>query len=491
MVWYEILLLALYLLIMLLLFTYSLGQLHLTFTYLKAVKNKPVRVQALANYPVVTVQLPVYNEKYVVERLLDAVCALDYPAGKLEIQVLDDSTDDSVALIAQKVKQYQAKGLVINHLRRPKRTGFKAGALAYGLQRAKGEFIAIFDADFVPPSSFLQKTIPQFTGPDIGVVQTRWGHINKDYSLFTKMQAFALNAHFTVEQTGRNSVNSFINFNGTAGVWRKACIVDAGGWSADTLTEDLDLSYRAQLNGWKFVYLEEVETPAELPVLMPAIKSQQYRWNKGAAETAVKNLSKVLAAPLPLTTKLHAGFHLLNSSIFVLLLVGGIISLPVLYIKYLNPQIDVFFNLAAVFLVGFLSIGFFFWVSSKKAPYTRSGASFVPSFFTFMTISMGLSYHNALAVIEGWFGRKTPFIRTPKFNASARKATLAGNRYIAYKLEVNTIIELLLGLYFIGGVVLGILVEDWGLILFHLMLAVGLLTVSYQSYKGTRYAGAA
>lgn len=488
MVWYETLVIAVYLTIMLLLFTYSLGQLHLTFTYLKVLKNKGNKPELSQKLPTVTVQLPIYNEAYVVERLIDAVCAIDYPLDKLEIQVLDDSDDDSVRDIQHKVKQYVKKGIDIQYVRRPDRIGFKAGALAYGLTLAKGEYLAIFDADFVPNPSFLKQTIPYFNKENIGVVQTRWGHINKDYSLFTKMQAFALNAHFTVEQTGRNSVNSFINFNGTAGVWRKQCIIDAGGWSADTLTEDLDLSYRAQLKGWEFTYLEGVETPAELPVLMPAIKSQQYRWNKGAAETAVKNLGKVFSANIPFKTKVHAGFHLLNSSIFVFLLIGGIISLPVLYIKYLHPQIDFYFDLAAVFLFGFMSIGYFFWVSSKKAPYTQSKAKFIPSFFTFMTISMGLSYHNALAVIEGWIGRKTPFIRTPKFNSSKNSATLQGNKYLKYSLDFNTIIELLLGLYFIAGVALGIWVEDWGLILFHLMLAIGLLTVSYQTIKGTRYA---
>ncbi len=299
MAWYEIFILGLYLLVMLMLFIYSMGQLHLTFAYLKARKTIDETTPAIENYPFVTVQLPIYNEEYVIERLIDSICKLNYPAGKLEIQVLDDSTDESVKLIAKKIKAYQQQGINIKHLQRPSRIDFKAGALAYGLNQAKGEFIAIFDADFMPPPDFLLKTIPYFNTSKVGVVQTRWGHINKEYSLFTKVQAFALNAHFSVEQTGRNYSHSFINFNGTAGVWRKECIKNAGGWSAETLTEDLDLSYRAQLKGWEFKYLEDVESPAELPVLMPAIKSQQYRWNKGAAETAVKNLVKVLSSSLP------------------------------------------------------------------------------------------------------------------------------------------------------------------------------------------------
>lgn len=488
MAWYEYIVVGIYMLTMLLLFLYSIGQLHLTILYLKARKKKPTTQPILSEYPIVTVQLPVYNEKYVVERLIDAVCKLEYPKDKLEIQVLDDSTDETVEIIAQCIARHKQNGFQIEHVRRAKRTGFKAGALAYGLEKAEGEYIAIFDADFVPSTDFLLKTIPHFSNEKVGLVQTRWGHLNRNYSLFTKIQAFALNAHFSVEQTGRNYSNSFINFNGTAGVWRKTCIKDAGGWSADTLTEDLDLSYRAQMNGWHFKYLEEVETPAELPVLMPAIKSQQYRWNKGAAETAAKNLMKVWKGPFPFKTKLHATTHLLNSSIFVLLLLGGLFSLPVLYIKHLHPEINFFFHIASSLLVGFLSIGFFFWVASKKAPYTHAKERFIPSFFTFMTVSMGLSFHNAIAVLEGLFGKKTPFIRTPKFNSTDKKAELKGNNYLKTKVDINTIIEVFLGIYFVAGVVLGIAINDVGLLLFHLMLAIGLLTVSYQSFKGARYA---
>ncbi len=488
MAWYEIFVIVLYLVIMFLLFIYSMGQLHLTFAYLKAHKKKGSKAPIMDKYPLVTVQLPIYNEEYVIERLIDSICQLDYPSGKLEIQVLDDSTDDSVELVAKKIAEKQNLGINIKHIQRPNRTGFKAGALAYGLKEATGDFIAIFDADFLPNKDFLLKTIPHFYNANIGVVQTRWGHINKEYSLFTRIQAFALNAHFSVEQVGRNYSKSFINFNGTAGVWRKSCIVDAGGWSAETLTEDLDLSYRAQLKGWEFKFLEDVESPAELPVIMPAIKSQQYRWNKGAAETAVKNLRKVYKSNFPLKTKLHATFHLLNSSIFVLLLLGGIISIPVLYIKYLHPEINFYFHLASILLIGFMSIGFFFWVAAKKAPYTKTKAKFLPSFFAFMTISMGLSFHNAIAVLEGLFGKKTPFIRTPKFNATNNNALIKGNRYITKKVDLNTLIELALGIYFLGGIALGIYVNDIGLLVFHTMLAIGLLTVSYQSIKGARYA---
>jgi len=481
--WYEYLVLIIYLLSLGYLFTYSLGQLHLALKYLRAKKTKPLPAPVITTFPKVTIQLPVYNEKYVIERLIDAVCKIDYPLDCLEIQVLDDSEDETVDLANEKIIYYQSIGIDIIHIQRPERENYKAGALAYGMEIAKGEFLAIFDADFTPTPDFLRKTIPYFTNTEIGMVQTRWGHINRNYSFFTKMQAFGLDAHFSVEQTGRNSVHSFINFNGTGGVWRKSCIKDAGGWSADTLTEDLDLSYRAQINGWKFKYLESVESPAELPILMPAIKSQQYRWNKGAAETSRKLLLRVYRQNLPFTTKLHATFHLLNSSVFLFLLIVGILSLPLMLIKFNHPQLEIVFMVANLFLIGFFSIGFYFWVASKRAPFTSIKEGFIKTFLSFMTISMGLSLYNSMAVLEGFIGHKTPFVRTPKFSATNKDSGAKNNSYINYKLELATIIELLLGVYFLAAIVLGFYLNDFGLVIFHAMLAVGFITISYQSLR--------
>ncbi|MGB3468155.1 MAG: cellulose synthase family protein, partial [Cyclobacteriaceae bacterium] len=347
---------------------FSLGQFHLTWHYLKHREKEldDTTDNSSDEKPFVTVQLPVYNELYVIERLIEAIAKFDYPADKFEIQVLDDSTDETVEKIAKKVAEVRDRGINITQVRRTKRTGFKAGALKYGTTLAKGEFIAIFDADFIPEKDFLQKTIPYFANEKTGMVQTRWGHLNKDYSLITQMQAFGLDAHFTVEQSGRNIADSFMNFNGTAGVWRKQCIEEAGGWQSDTLTEDLDLSYRAQLKGWKFKYLEDVISPAELPILMPAVKSQQYRWNKGAAETARKNIVNVLAAKISFRKKLHAFFHLLNSSVFVFLLIAATLSIPMLYIKEANPSMGLVFDLGSIFIIGFLAIAAFYWASSKK-----------------------------------------------------------------------------------------------------------------------------
>lgn len=479
-----------YSLFLLIIFLFSLGQLHLTWHYIKATKAaKKDMKTAPATLPMVTVQLPLYNEKYVSDRLIDAVCILDYPAEKLEIQVLDDSTDETVEQVAEKIDYWRGKGVNIQHLRRIGRQGFKAGALAFGLQQARGEFLAIFDADFIPRPDFIKKTIQGFDD-DTGLVQTRWGHLNQNYSLLTKLQAFGLNAHFSVEQTGRSHAGSFINFNGTAGVWRRQCIEEAGGWSADTLTEDLDLSYRAQLKGWKFKYLEEYISPAELPVIMPAIKSQQYRWNKGAAETARKNLGNVFRSNMSMTGKIHALFHLLNSSVFVCLLFAAVLSVPALWIKTSNPELAPLFHLGIIFLIGFLSIVVFYWVAVRSTYVGEDSARYFFRIFpVFMLVSMGLSLHNGMAVIEGLLGIKTPFIRTPKFNILKKNDRWQENVYIFQKLTWTTIIEGILALYFLAAMIAGIVWNDYGLIVFHAMLAIGFSIVFIYSIKPVKYAG--
>jgi len=472
-----------YSLSLLYIFLFSLGQLHLTWIYIQSQKKKKLIPAALRSFPLVTVQLPIFNEKYVVERLLDAVSKFNYPKDCLEIQVLDDSTDETTNIIKRKISELQADGLNINLVHRADRRGYKAGALAHGLNLAKGEFIAIFDADFIPDPDFLIQTIPHFSDSNVGVVQTRWGHINKNYSILTRLQAFGLDAHFSIEQTARKAAGSFINFNGTCGVWRKQCIEDAGGWSADTLTEDLDLSYRAQLKGWEFKYREEIGTPGELPVIMPAIKSQQYRWNKGAAETARKNFGSVWRSALPFTNKVHAFFHLFNSSVFVFLLVASLLSIPMLFIKQQHPEVAWLFHLGIVFLIGFFSITFFYWIATKRFYKDSPGKTFLSLYPRFLIVSMGLSFHNGLAVLEGLIGRKTPFVRTPKFNVTDNKESWLGNSYIRSRLTGGAIMEGLLCLYFIFGIVAGVWLRDGGLIFFHLMLVLGFGSVFYFSIK--------
>ncbi len=477
-----------FLLAILFIFAYSMSQVGLVWAYFKEESKDAVdRVSPPVctrpylpdhDLPMVTVQLPVYNERYVIERLIESVLAFNYPKELLEIQLLDDSTDDTVTIIARKVDEYKAKGFDIKHIRRAERTGFKAGALAHGLTVALGEFIAIFDADFVPEAEFLKEAIPYFSDPKVGVVQSRWGHLNEDYSLITRMQAFGLDAHFTIEQVGRNVGGHFINFNGTAGVWRKGTITDAGGWSADTLTEDLDLSYRAQQRGWQFVYLEGLVSPAELPVTMPAVKSQQYRWTKGAAECARKNLGNVWRAPnLTLSTKLYATFHLLNSSIFVATLATALLSVPMLALR-LGWGWLTFFQLSLIIM------GVFYWAAFRRRGGTLR--EFAVIFPTFLTIMLGLSLHNAVAVIEGYLGRKTPFIRTPKFNVNRRGDSWQANTYLARKIPPLTWVEWGLVLYFLGGIVLGMVTHNYSALAFHTVLVLGFGFIAYWSVRHSR-----
>ncbi len=485
-----ILLLCVYGLCLAFLFCYSMVQLHLTILYWRSKRHidyKPVP-QAPAVWPKVTVQLPLFNERYVVERLLKAITALDYPREKLQIQILDDSTDDTSAIIRQKLQELSAEGFAIDHLQRPERTGYKAGALQYGLAKATGAYIAIFDADFVPAPDFLKRTIPAFTDASTGVVQTHWAHLNKTYSLLTRLQAFGLDAHFTVEQVGRSKGGHFINFNGTAGVWRKQCILDAGGWQADTLTEDLDLSYRAQLLGWQFVYLEAVEAPAELPAAMGALKSQQYRWTKGAAETARKHLATVLQSDKPLLTKLHATFHLLNSSVFICILLSAILSLPILFLKQAYAGSDPFFSVGSFLVLSLLGLIAFYWTAlyQQHRSFWKTTAYFIPTFLLFLTVSMGLALHNSLAVIAGYTGKKTPFVRTPKHNLITAADSWRKGSYFMESLNLLTLLEGLLMLYFVAGIAAGVWFQDFVLFPFHFMLASGYGIVFFYSVIHSR-----
>ncbi|WBA42735.1 cellulose synthase family protein [Hymenobacter canadensis] len=476
MLFLEITLLVVYGLCLLFVLGFSLTQFQLTRlarrAYRQGLAPEP---PAPAVWPRVTVQLPLYNEVFVAERLLDACAALDYPTDRLHIQVLDDSTDETVALVAARVAYHQARGLHIEQVRRPDRQGYKAGALAYGLTHSEAELVAIFDADFVPQPDFLRRTVPYFQHePRLGVVQTRWGHLNEEYSLLTELQAFGLNAHFHVEQLGRNAGGHFINFNGTGGVWRRSCIEDAGGWHADTLTEDLDLSYRAQLRGWRFHYLPHVVAPAELPATLDALKSQQFRWTKGAAETARKHLRNVLRSGQPLSTKLHATFHLLNSSVFVAILVMALVSVPLVFVRADLPELKPVLRVASVFLLAFVPLVYYYYTAWRLDKPTAPRWRFAADFLLFLSVSMGLTLHNARAVLLGYQGRQSAFIRTPKLGLVKRTGGWRGRRYrTGDLLDGLTFTEGLLTLYFAFGVGAGLYLGDWGLLPFHLMLTVG------------------
>ena len=475
---------GLYFLGMVFIFLYSLAQGHLLFHFFKFKKDpNQAPPQAPNPWPKVTVQLPIYNERYVVERLIDAVANFNYPHELLQIQILDDSTDETGALIQAKVLAYP--NLNFDYLHRTDRTGFKAGALKEALPSAQGEFIAIFDADFVPNPDFLIKALPYFSSPQVGMVQSRWTHLNQNYSILTELQAFALDAHFLIEQQGRNQQGAFINFNGTAGIWRKSCILDAGNWQDDTLTEDLDLSYRAQRKGWKFVYRPEIESPAELPPILSAIKSQQFRWTKGGAECAVKHAGKVFQEDHPWRIKFHAFAHLFNSTIFIAVLLTSLTSIVLWWgIKanlipselFLATGFSMvgFVLVAGVYLVSYLTAQAFSWSRLAEAIWK------LPLFFA---VSMGFALHNSQAVWEGLTGKKSPFIRTPKFNLESGSASLNANVYRLRSLPMSTWLEGGMGLLFGGMVVLGIVYGTYLFLPFHGLLALGYSLVFISSLR--------
>lgn len=469
---------------------YCLLEFHLLYHYKKHQFKNKQQVNTLmdaetTDFPFVTIQLPIYNEIYVVERLIDCVANFDYPKNRFEIHILDDSNDETVELVQKKVKEYQDRGFSIAQITRVQRTGYKAGALRDGTPQAKGEFIAIFDADFLPKKDFLKKTIPHFKDNRVGVVQTRWGHINEDYSLLTRLQALQLNVHFTVEQQGREAGNYLLQFNGTAGVWRKAAIESAGGWEADTLTEDLDLSIRAQLKGWRIVYLENIDSPAELPADMNGLKSQQFRWMKGGAETAKKMLPTVWYSNLSLGQKIHATGHLLSSTIFLFVFIAGVFSVPLIFLIKFIPIDTTWF---AYFLTGLFSIITIHYVSNvessiRSESYAKKLFKFIILFPVFLSLSMGLSLHNSVAVIQGYLGKTSPFVRTPKFNIQNLADSLSKKKYRTYRLSWTTLVEGMLAIYFLLAIVMGLQFHNTDFILFHTMLFVGYGTIFLYSLR--------
>lgn len=480
-------LLGLYIIALIYIMFFCLMQFHLLYYYKMNAKEKSDvnNVQVTSDLPFVTIQLPIYNEMYVVDRLIDNIVNFEYPIDRYEIQVLDDSTDETVGITKLKVEEYKNKGYNIEHIRRSNRQGYKAGALKDATVYAKGEFIAIFDADFLPEPDFLLRTIPHFKDEKVGVVQTRWEHINEDYSLITRLQAFQLNVHFTIEQMGRYAADLLLQFNGTAGVWRRECIIDAGGWEADTLTEDLDLSYRAQFKGWQIVFLEDITSPAELPVEMNGLKSQQHRWMKGGAETAAKLLPSVWKSDISFIKKVHATAHLLSSSIFLFVFFIGVSSVPLLFLlQDLNVNLDYL----GVFLVSLLTIIIVYYNANVRKAWTegptiRTLFKFVFLFPIFLALSMGLSFHNSIAVIQGWRGKKTAFVRTPKFNIKSLSDTFRKDNYVFKAISTITFFEGFFALYFILAIIGAVVVGDLSFVLFHAMLALGYSTIFFYSVK--------
>jgi len=435
----------------------------------------------MENYPEVTIQIPLYNEQYVITRLIDSVIRMDYPKDKLEIQILDDSTDETTEIITEHIQKYLDAGFDIKHIHRTNREGFKAGALKIGLETARGEFVAVFDADFIPRKKFLKRTIPYFYKEEkLGLVQTRWEHLNREYSLMTKTQAIALDGHFVIEQAVRNRAGFFINFNGTGGVWRKECIFDAGNWEADTLTEDLDLSYRAQMKGWRFKYLVNFTSPAELPSDIGALKSQQFRWTKGAIETAKKVYPKVLRSDMPLKLKIQSFIHLYSNLAYPFILIAALLNLPVMLIK-LTGMYDTVFKFMSLFIFAFIS-SFIFYLYSQKDVYPDWQKRII-YFPVFLAGSMGFSVNNTKAVFEGLLDKKSEFVRTPKYHIRDKKDSWEGKKYVNKKLHFTTYIEAFLAVYCFVGVVIAIATAQVAALPFQLMFCGGFSIISYLSIR--------
>ena len=441
----EEMLLAAYFVCMALLGVYGLHRLCLVVLYLRRREDKAAFSPAGGLLPPLTVQIPLYNEIYVAGRVIDAACALDYPRERLEIQILDDSTDETADLCRRKVAEYSALGYSIRHLRRDSRAGFKAGALEEGLKVATGEFIAIFDADFLPPPDFARKILPCFADPGVGMVQARWGHLNRGYSALTRVQSIFLDGHFVIEQAARCRSGRFFNFNGTAGIWRRRCIESSGGWQHDTLTEDLDLSYRAQMAGWRFLFLPDVMAPAELPVEMNAFKSQQHRWAKGSIQTGLKLLPSILKSPLPARIKTEAVFHLTSNVAYLLMVAVSLLYFPVMQIRERMEWHQLMTLDLPILLFGSGSVLAFYLLSQKEVR-SRWGATLwdLPCL---MSVGMGLCVNNSMAVLEALWGRRTEFVRTPKVSVVGKAAPArAGYRG---RLSPLVLVELAAALYFV------------------------------------------
>ncbi|MBL7686237.1 MAG: glycosyltransferase family 2 protein [Deltaproteobacteria bacterium] len=444
-----IIFIAIYFLILAILAVFGMHRYYIAYLYYRHKNTRytnPPAFEEIKDLPFVTIQLPIYNEKYVLPRLVKAVCGIEYPKDKLEIQVLDDSTDETTESARNIVKAYASKGYPIVFIHRTNREGYKAGALHEGLQVAKGELVAIFDADFVPNSDFLKRLVPHFvSSPKVGMVQARWGHINPDYSLLTKAQSIFLDGHFVIEHTGRHRSGRFFNFNGTAGIWRKACIEDAGGWQHDTLTEDLDLSYRAQMKGWQFIFDPDLVVPAELPVEANAFKAQQHRWSKGSIQTAKKLVPKIIFAKIPWKAKVEALFHLTNNFAYLLMIVLSLLMPFSIYFRYQLGWMHSFYIDLPLFFSATFSVTFFYTCAQREAyPDWKARLKYIP--FN-LALGIGLSVNNAKAVLEAIFNHQTEFKRTPKY-AIEKKTDQWKNKKYTNSFNWITFVELFLGVYF-------------------------------------------
>jgi len=481
----ETLILASYFFVLIILAFYGWHRYYLVYMYMRNRDKQPKAGAQLSPLPVVTIQLPLYNEMYVADRLVASVCEIDYPRELLEIQVLDDSTDETRGIAEATVRRFASQGFDIKYYHRTDRTGYKAGALEAGLKHARGEFVAIFDADFLPGADFLLRLMPHFADPKVGMVQARWGHINQDYSLLTKIQSILLDGHFVLEHGGRNRAGCFFNFNGTAGVWRRAVIEDAGGWQHDTLTEDLDLSYRAQLRGWKFIFVPDVVAPAEVPVEMNAFKSQQHRWAKGSIQTCRKLLPQILAADVPFGVKAEAFFHLTANFNYPLMVILSILMFPSMVIRYNMGWYEMMLIDVPLFFAATFSVCNFYMVCQREIHSDwKTRIKYLPFL---MSIGIGLCINNTKAVFEALLNKQSEFARTPKYRIEDGTDEWVGKKY-RQSVAVQPLIELALGLYFTATVFYALANGIYGTVPFLVLFQIGFLYTGLLSVV-QQYAG--
>src|SRR5215813_3685720 len=454
----QIATLVAYYLVLVLLAVYGVHRALMVVLYYRHRDDHPRHQGALRPLPRVTVQLPLFNEVYVAQRLIEAVAAIDYPRDLLEIQVLDDSTDETRDVASRAVQRCRDQGYHATYIHRDDRSGFKAGALQAGLAAATGEFLLIFDADFVPQPAILRESLPHFADPQVGMVQARWEHLNRDYSLLTKIQSIFLDGHFVIEHTARNRSGRFFNFNGTAGVWRRACLEQAGGWQSDTLTEDLDVSYRAQLAGWRFVYLRDLVVPAELPVDMDGFKSQQHRWTKGSIQTGKKLLPAILRSRFPWKVKTEAFFHLTNNLSYLLVVILALLIVPAIVIRErIGWRRVAILDFPLFFGATFSFIAFYFSSQKEIGRRVRPTLKYMPFLMSF---GIGLSLNNVHAVLEAIFNRKTDFTRTPKYRIEGTRGEWRDKKYRSAR-NSSVIGEVVLALYFLGSTIFAVIENYW------------------------------
>jgi cellulose synthase/poly-beta-1,6-N-acetylglucosamine synthase-like glycosyltransferase len=476
---FDLMMMIPYFIVLVILAVYGLHRYWLVYDYYKYRRNIPGPPPETKEWPRVTVQLPIFNERYVIERLVEAVARFDYPHELLDIQVLDDSMDETRDVARACVERHAALGMPISYIHRANREGYKAGALENGLKTSRGEFVAIFDADFIPEPDFLRRTVPYFQNPEIGMVQTRWTYLNQDYSLLTQVETILLDGHFVVEHGARSRRGTFFNFNGTAGIWRRTAIEAAGGWEHDTLTEDTDLSYRAQLKGWKFLYLPDIECASELPVDMNGFKAQQARWAKGLMQTAKKILPKVLRSDAPWHVKTEAFFHLTANISYPLMVLFSVTLLPVMIVRFYQGWFQMLVIDLPLFLASTCSISSFYLVAQREIRPKTWWRTFLYLPFV-MAVGIGISVRNAQAVIEAIIGKKSEFARTPKFKIEGKKDTFVAKKY-RNKAGWMPYAEILLGIYFAATVVYAITNQNFATIPFLLLFVWGYLYTGCMS----------